>query len=145
MLSRTKLSFPTLSLSLLTTLLLGCAPEDGADTAADQPTGTVNILFTDAPTDDFSAINVTLSRIELIPFNDEDSDADSDAEGGDGDDSDSDRPSRRATLFTGEATFDLLQLENFTSLFSVTPDVPAGEYRKIRLTVSGLRWPPRGP
>ncbi|MDH3283033.1 MAG: DUF4382 domain-containing protein, partial [Gammaproteobacteria bacterium] len=133
----------TLGLALLVSALLGCAAEgDNSASPAERPTGTVNILFTDAPSDDFSAINVTISRIELLPFNDDDADSDTDADDSDlssnDGDSDSDRPNRRAMLFSGDATFDLLRLENFTNLFSITPNVPSGEYRKIRLTVSAL-------
>ncbi|NND68993.1 MAG: DUF4382 domain-containing protein, partial [Halioglobus sp.] len=74
-------------------------------------TGTVTILATDLVTDQFSAINLTITRAELL---------------GDGD---------RQLLFEGEKTFNLLALANVTEIFSVT-EVTAGTYSKIRLTLT---------
>ena len=77
-------------------------------------TATVTVLLTDAPSDDFAQINVTVTGIELL--------------GG----------PERVLLFEGSETVDILALENFADLFSVTNDVPAGNYSKIRLYISDL-------
>ncbi len=103
-------------LSSAVLLLLGCDGGSDRDTASDgadaTATGSVAILLTDAPTDAFDRVDVTLTRIELL-----------------GDDS------GNAVLFEGERTLDLLALRDNADLFSLA-DVPAGEYEKIRLTVT---------
>ena len=76
--------------------------------------GRIGIVLTDAPSDEFSAVEVTLSRIELL---------------GDGESVD---------LFTGYHTFDLLRLRHFSNLFSVSESVPPGTYHKLRLTLDDL-------
>ncbi|GMQ88629.1 MAG: hypothetical protein BMS9Abin09_0058 [Gammaproteobacteria bacterium] len=74
-------------------------------------TGTVTLLVTDAPNDDFNAINLTVIKAELLS------------------------DSGSVTLFSGEKTFDLLQLANVTEIFSVTHIAP-GTFNKIRLTLT---------
>ena len=76
--------------------------------------GRIGIVLTDAPSDEFSAVEVTLSRIELL---------------GDGE---------SVELFTGYHTFDLLRLRHFSNLFSVSESVPPGTYHKLRLTLDDL-------
>ena len=46
-------------------LTIGCGGS-GSTGGSAPPTGNVTILLTDAPSDDFSSINVTISRIELV-------------------------------------------------------------------------------
>lgn len=75
--------------------------------------GTVGVLITDGPTDDFTSIEVTISKIELLG-------------------------EQHVVLFEGSETFDLLRLENYSNLFSVTEDVPVGGYEKIRMRVEEL-------
>ncbi len=111
--------------------------------------GTVNVLLTDAPTDDFSAIHVTFERIELLGVAaDDDERDDDDGEDDDharcDDDDDDDGEQRRAVLFEGRETLDLLRLENFANLFAVAPDVPAATYCKLRLIVSAIELVERG-
>jgi hypothetical protein len=104
-------------LSLISIAVVGCGAGDSRQSANDDNAprhGTVAVLMTDAPDDEFAQINVTVSQIDLL------------SEGG------------HATLFTGESTFDLLTLESFFELLSITPDVPAGDYSKIRLTLTLL-------
>jgi hypothetical protein len=96
--------------ALVLTLAAGCGGSGGG--GGEVETGTVTVLITDAPTRDFWSFKVTVSRIELF--------------GVDG---------RRATVKTAESTFDLLRLENFSNLFAHNPDIPAGEYNRIRLTL----------
>ena len=75
--------------------------------------GTVTILATDAETDQFREINLTITRAELL--------ADDSSE----------------LLFEGEKTFNLLALASVTEVFSVA-EVAAGSYDKIRLTLAGI-------
>lgn len=106
-------------------LLAGCGGSDSDGSASFQTganTGTVAIVVTDNPTSDFAAIEVTINRIELLAADGE-----------------------RAELFSspeGE-TVDLLQLENFSRLLSVSQDVPAKTFEKIRLTLSKLTLIPK--
>ncbi|MDH3715656.1 MAG: DUF4382 domain-containing protein [Gammaproteobacteria bacterium] len=92
------------------TLAAGCG--GGGDGGGEVETGTVSVLVTDAPTRDFWSFKVTVSRIELFASD-----------------------GRRATVKTAESTLDLLRLENFSNLFAHNPEIPAGEYNKIRLTL----------
>lgn len=88
-------------------------PPSGNSPPPAPTTGTVGLFIKDAPTEEFDEILATVTSIELL--------------GGGG-----------ATLFTGEETIDLLQLENFSELFAVATDVPAADYNKIRLILSDL-------
>lgn len=99
--------------SLLFIVLTACGGgSSGGSSAAvaDAPSGTVGLLVTDAPTDDFQQINLTVTKAELI--------SDSGAQ----------------TIFMGSKTFNLLELENVTELFAIN-EAPAGAYSKIRLTL----------
>ncbi len=106
---------------VLAALLLGAcgggsntpAP-DGTASVGGKATGNVAILLTDAPTDAFSEVNLTITRIELL------------GEDGSG-----------VEVFSGERTIDLLSLRDNSDLFSIA-DVPAGDYEKIRLTVTNV-------
>lgn len=95
-------------------LAAGCGGSGGGGGGTEE-TGSVSVLMTDAPSRDFLEFRVTVSRIELI-----------------------DERRRRVTIKSQESEFDLLRLENLSSLFAQTSDVPAGTYSKIRLTVSGI-------
>lgn len=96
-------------------LLVACSGSGGGGGTAGSAgsSGTVGVLITDGPTDDFTNVEVTISKIELLG-------------------------EQRVVLFEGSETFDLLQLENFSNLFSVTESVPVGGYEKIRLHVDDL-------
>ncbi len=87
---------------------------DRTASAGGASTGNVAILLTDAPSDAFSEVNITITRIELL------------GEGG-----------SRVEVFNGERTIDLLSLRDNSDLFSIA-DVPAGDYEKIRLTVTNV-------
>jgi hypothetical protein len=82
-----------------------------------QTTGTVGMLFTDGPTDEFDRILITVNEVSLLP-------ADEDA--------------APVEIFSGEETFDLLELRDFTDFFAVAEDVPAGDYRKVRMRISNI-------
>ena len=110
--------FRFMAIPVISLFLFACGGGGGGDstatgTVSPAGTGTVTLLVTDAPSDDFSAINLTVTQAELI----------------------SDQGS--VVLFSGIKTFDLLQLATATEIFSVT-DVPAGSYDKIRLTLTDI-------
>jgi hypothetical protein len=91
---------------------------DSANTAADTSstatgTGTVALLLTDAPSDDFEEINITVVKAELLS-----------------DDG-------KVTLFKGERTFNLLDLTD-VRIFAIREGIAAGTYNKIRLTLTDI-------
>ncbi len=110
--------FRIFTVPVITVFLFACGgggggSSSGGEVATLSPagTGTVALLVTDAPNDDFDAINLTVIKAELLS------------------------DSGSATLFSGEKTFDLLQLVNVTEIFSVTHITP-GTFNKIRLTLT---------
>lgn len=108
--------FGLAAIPLISLFLFSCGGGGGSSTTgtvAPAGTGSVTLLVTDAPSDDFDAINLTVSQVELL------SDSDS------------------VVLYSGSKTFDLLQLASITEIFSVT-DVPVGTYNKIRLTLTAI-------
>jgi hypothetical protein len=96
----------------------GSDPIAGPAAAAAPPpvdsTGVVGILIKDNPTGDFLRIMITITGVELL--------------GEDG----------AYVVFSGEKTFDLLDLQNFYDMLAVSDKVPAGTYDKIRLRVSDI-------
>ncbi len=103
-------------------LLVACGGASKvADEAGGGPTGSASVFITDAPSDDFDRILVTLESIQLI--------------GG----------GAMVTLFSGSETIDLLDLENFSDLFVHAENVPAREYEKVRLRVSQIQLVQDGP
>lgn len=83
-------------------------------TPAPAGVGSVGILITDGPTDQFAEINATITEISLL--------------GG----------GSPRVLFDGEETLNLLALESHSELFALADDVPPGAFNKIRLTLSAL-------
>lgn len=90
---------------------------DAGTTAVTATTGTVGLLFTDKPTDEFSAIKLNVVEAILI--------------GGDG----------QQTLFTGSKAIDLLNLTNYNEPV-VFGEVAAGNYTKLRLRIDNLELVP---
>ena len=84
------------------------------------PTGTVVLLFTDRPSDDFSEINLNVIEAILIGGNDVDG---------------------QQVLFQGEEPIDLLNLTNFSEPI-VFGEVAAGIYTKLRLVIDQLELVP---
>jgi len=78
-------------------------------------TGTVAVLMTDAPTDDFCHIYATVESIDLLGTS-----------------------GTPTNVFVGPETVDLLQMRNYTDFFSIDTAVPIGSYEKVRLTLSDL-------
>jgi hypothetical protein len=97
---------------LLSLALVSCG--SGSNVADPTRTGSVAFLLTDAATDDFSEVNITITRAELLS------------------------DSLKVTIFTGPKTVDLLKLDDETTLFSLSSGVPSVWYEKIRLHVSDL-------
>ncbi len=105
--------YPIFLFIVLSLASCGSGGGSGSDVSINAPagTGSVAILLTDSPTDDFSEVNITISKIELLS-----------------DDS-------KVTVFSGNKILNLLDLKNETTLFSIENNVPAISYNKIRLTV----------
>ena len=95
-------------LSLIFAALTSCGSSDTAP-----GTGTVALLVTDAPSDIFEEINITVIKAELLSEN------------------------GRVTVFEGERTFNLLELTD-ARIFAIREGVTAGAYSKIRLTLSDI-------
>lgn len=104
-------------------LVTACGGSSTSETNVAEPpvptTGTIGILFTDAPTDDYSAIRLDVVEAILI--------------GGD----DSQQP-----VFEGVEPIDLLDLTNFSEPV-VFGEVPVGNYTKLRLMIDNLELVPR--
>jgi len=109
------------TISLLALALSACGGGGGsAGVQGDAGTGpaashaTVSVLITDAPTAGWDQAIATITSVELI--------------GGSG----------KVSLFSGSRTVDLLRLRDFSELFAVSDQVPAGSYSKIRLQLADL-------
>lgn len=98
--------------------LAGCGGGGGSDASSAPPvaltTGSVAVLLTDAPTDQFCEIRATITGIDLLGT------------------------SGPTNIYSGERTVNVLALENFSDYFALDPSVPIGSYEKIRLTLSDL-------
>ena len=97
-------------------LLASCGGGGGSAGAgsASGSTATVGVLVTDAPVGKWDQAIATIPEVTLI------------GEAG------------QVTLFSGSKTLDLLKLADFSELFAVSNQVPAGSYSKIRLHLSDL-------
>lgn len=93
----------------------GSTTTAGANGAAGM--GSVGIVLTDGPTTGFAEVNVTITEIALIPDDDHDNYGDN----------------GHVVIFQGEETVNLLSLTDFSKLFAISNQVPAGMYEKIRL------------
>lgn len=113
------------ALTLLAILALAaCSGAGVGDGDGDGPkgaTGSTSIFITDAPSDDFDRILITIESIKLI------------GSGG------------QVTIFSGSETIDLKALENFSDLFVHAEKVPARAYSKIRLGIAKIELVKEGP
>ena len=100
--------------AFLTLAACGGGGGSSGGVAAPAQFATVGIALTDAPTRDVDQALATITSIELL------------GEGG------------PVVLFSGVETVDLLRLADYTELFAVNDEVPAGTYNKIRLQLSNL-------
>jgi hypothetical protein len=96
-------------------LLAGCGDGSSTTVVSDSGTGTVVVVVTDAATEEFLQVWVTVRKIELI------------GAGG------------HFTLFEGLRVIDLLSMRDDAVLLSLGRDVPAGDWSKIRLHVDDVR------
>jgi hypothetical protein len=106
--------------TLFAVALAGCGGGGGSgsgDASSPPPaptTGSVAVLLTDAPIDQFCQVRATVTGIDLL------GDAGS------------------TNIYSGERTIDVLAMRNFSDFFTVDPTVPIGTYDKVRLTLSDL-------
>ncbi|HKI74549.1 MAG TPA: DUF4382 domain-containing protein [Pseudomonadales bacterium] len=105
----------TLSLVLVLILLSGCSGAGNTSQPQLGAQGTVDMFVTDAETDKFNQIMVTITKITLL-----------------GSDSASSQ-----VIFQGTQTVDLRKLTDF-SAFLAKSSVSAGNYSKIRLAISKI-------
>src|SRR5262245_25508751 len=97
----------------LATWLGGCGG-GGSGGSLGGGTGSAAVVVTDAPTDEFAQVLLTVTKVELL------------GAGG------------HFTLFEGRRDFDLLSLRDDARLLAVGRDVPAGDWSKIRLHVENV-------
>jgi Domain of unknown function (DUF4382) len=102
-----------LTLAFATLAACGGGGGGGAGSAVPQ-TATVGIALTDDPTTDVDQALATITSIDLL-----------------GD-------AGQVNVFSGSETVDLLKLADYSELFAVQDNVPAGTYNKIRLQLSSL-------
>lgn len=95
--------------------LAGCGSGSSTTVATNSGTGTVVVVVTDAATDEFLQVWVTVTKVELLG-----------AQG-------------QFTLFEGRRVFDLLSMRDDARLLSLGHEVPAGDWSKIRLHVEEVR------
>lgn len=97
--------------------MLACSDgNDSGGAGAAVGTGSVAVVMTDAPIDEFVQVLVRVTRIDLLGTED----------------------TRRETIFEGDQTFDLLALQNVSEPFAIAEDVPAGVYSKLRLELAEI-------
>ena len=115
MFSTTSISrlFSIFFLGLVFAVVTSCSSSNTPTSANTGGTGTVALLLTDAPSDIFEEINITVIKAELL--------SDSGA----------------VTVFQGERTFNLLDLTD-ARIFAIREGVAAGTYSKIRLTLTAI-------
>jgi hypothetical protein len=111
-----------IGLALLASLALaGCGCDGSGSAEFRGGTGSATLFLTDAPSDDFDRILVTIESIQFL---------------GDG---------GKITIFEGRETIDLKDLEDFSDLFVYAEDIPVGKFEKIRLRVSRVLLVKEGP
>lgn len=116
---RSSRTIPTTMLLLTALTLAACGGGGGSASVSASSTpaagnATVSVLITDAPSSQWDQAIATITSVALIGN------------------------SGQVTLFSGSRTVDLLKLRDFSELFAVSDQVPAGSYSKIRLHLSDL-------
>lgn len=104
--------FSIVFLGLVFAVVASCSSGEST-TTSNTNTGTVALLLTDAPSDIFEEINITVIKAELLS------------------------DSGTVTIFEGERTFNLLDLTD-ARIFAIREGVTAGTYNKIRLTLTEI-------
>jgi hypothetical protein len=95
-------------------MLVACGPSGSSPAGDSNGSGRVGIVITDGPSSEFAEVNVTITQISLIPADDY-------------------LNNGPVVVFQGEEKVNLLDLANFSELFALSDQVPAGSYEKIRL------------
>ncbi|MGC9325246.1 MAG: DUF4382 domain-containing protein [Desulfomonilia bacterium] len=103
----------------------GSGRSDTALSAAEGTVGSVGIVLTDGPADEYDHIYITITEISLLP-NDENGEP--------------------VVIFQSTEGYevDLLSLRDKTFLLTLEEDIPAGTYEKIRMYISEI-YPVGGP
>ena len=91
-------------------VLAGCGPSDFSSEAG----GSVQLLLTDGPTDEFDQVNISVDTIALL---------------GEGE---------SVYLLAETTSYNLLDLRNCAAMLAVQHDVPVGTYSKLRLDISNI-------
>ncbi len=107
--------FPMFLALGLVSLLSACNSGSGDTTTFtnnNEGVGSVAVLLTDAPIDNFDQFLLTVTKISLL-----------------GDDG-------KVSVFSGSERVDLLDLDSHADLFSMADNIPAGDYHKIRMRIS---------
>jgi hypothetical protein len=105
--------FSIFFLSLIFAVVTGCGSGGSTGISTSENSGTVALLLTDAPSDIFEEINITVTMAELL--------SDDGA----------------VTIFEGNRTFNLLDLTD-ARIFAIREGIAAGTYSKIRLTLTEI-------
>ena len=118
----TDFRFLSLLLVALLTLLAGCGGGGGEGSSVTAQTGTVAIFIKDAPTDEFEKILVTVTEVSLIPVS-----------------------GAPVVIYENPAgcEVDLLEYREENFLLTLSRNVPAGTYSKVRLQVSNIELVPK--
>ena len=104
---------------VVTRYSLSCGGSGGNDSnRQDATTGTIALLFTDRPTDEFNAIKLNVIEARLIGGN------------------------SQQVLFQGSEPIDLLDLTNYSEPI-IFGEVDAGIYTKLRLVIDSLELVPK--
>jgi len=116
-------------------LLIACSGGDSSTSGSNisnaaSGSGTVALLMKDGPTDDYDEIWITVTKVALIPADD--------------DEASDNGPVVIFESAEGE-DIDLLRFRDEPYLFLVDNDVPAGDYAKIRLWVKDIQPVGDGP
>ena len=103
-------------------LLTGCGGGGSSSSTASGGTGTVAVLLTDGPADDYDNIWVWITEISLLPEDDN---------------------AAPVVVFQSEDPdgwmVDLLDLRDQDAVLTVKDDIPAGRYCKIRLRIADVQ------
>ena len=103
-----------ITLGVIASVIAACGGGGGGTSqVTTSGSGDVALLLTDAPSDQFEEVNITVVKAELLSDN------------------------GRHTLFEGERTFNLLELTD-AEIFAIREGVPVGTYSKVRLTLSDM-------
>lgn len=121
--AKIKFAIPILFLAVasLVLMLASCGGGGGSGSIASGDSGAVALYVTDAPTDDYESIFLSIKEVSLIP---------------------SDESQAPVLLFESNDPdgyyVDLLELRDQDMLFTVTDAVPSGVYDKIRLRIHDI-------